>query len=388
MKDRSIALLADAYISPMFLNTLIRDGIPAFAQGERLEDEFKKYCPGLKILDKANASEIIAKHDSRILTNAESLLPCTIKHGDPSKAEGTKIFNDKLRFRQLLSKSFPDYFFAEALADKLKETDLPPGKDYVIKPSLGLSGIGLRRIKDGADLKKKADELLSEVGRSADSLGPDLLSRDRFLIEEYIRGEEIACDAFFNSLGEPVILGIYAHPLLNEDDFRDILYYTSAALVDRMLPRVGDFLRRLSSQMEIRNYPLHAEFRLKGNRLMPIEINPMRFGSFSLPELTFFAFGLNPYKYYYLDQKPDWNRALSQAEDKIIFRVLSRLEAPYRENKKPDHEEFASAFENLIAYCKLDLTRYPAFSIAFGQAGNVQELQKYLDTDFREYLTA
>lgn len=387
MKDRSIALLADAYISPMFLNTLIREGIPAFAKGERLENEFKKYCPGLKILDKINALEIIAQPDSRILTNAESILTCTIRHGEPSRAEDIRIFKDKPRFRQLLSKAFPDYFFVEVEADKLKEIDLPPGKDYIIKPSSGLFGIGLRRVKNSADLKKKADELLSEVGRSTDSFGPDLLSADRFLIEEYIKGEEIACDAFFNSLGEPVILGIYAHPLLDEDDFRDILYYTSAALVDRMLPRIGDFLRRLSTQMMIKNYPLHAKFRLKGNRLMPIEINPMRFGSFSLPELTFFAFGLNPYKYYYLDQKPDWNRALSQAEDKIIFRVLSRLEIPPADGQEPDHDEFASAFEDLIAYCKLDLTRYPAFSVAFGKAGNVQELQKYLDTDFKEYLT-
>jgi len=387
VKDKSLAILADTYASPLFLNTLVREGIPTFAQGDRLRDEFKRYCPGLKLLDKADALNIISQPDSKLLLNSEIFLPCLINHIDPAKAEAIRTFKDKPKFRQLLGKSFPDYFFTVAKADELKDIDLPSGKDYVIKPSSGFSGTGVRRINDAKDLREKADDLLSELEQNAGSFSSDLLSSDRFLIEEHIKGEEIACDAYFNSKGEPVIVGIYNHPLLDEDDFSDILYYTSPDLIKKMHPRIEDFLRRLSSQMVIRNFPIHAEFRLQRNRLLPIEVNPMKFGSFSLPDLTFFAFSLNPYRYYYNEQKPDWKDILSNAEDKVFYRVLSRMKAPLAEGEKPDHDEFASAFPDLVGYCKLDPNRHPAFSIAFGRADKADELHRYLRIDFRDYIS-
>ncbi|MFB3764198.1 MAG: ATP-grasp domain-containing protein [Methanotrichaceae archaeon] len=392
MKDKSLAILADTYASPLFLNTLVREGIPAFAQSDRLSEEFKRYCPELKLLDKADALNIIAQPGCKLLSNSEIFLPCLINHSDPTKAGAIMTFKDKPKFRLLLSKSFPDYFFTVAKADELRNIDLPSGRDYVIKPSSGFSGTKVTRVNSAKDLHEKVDDLLSEVRQNAESLssdlpgpGPALLSPDRFLIEEHIKGEEIACDAYFNSIGEPVILGIYDHPLLDKDDFRDILYYTSSSLVKKMHPRIEDFLRKLSSQIAVKNFPVHAEFRLQRNRLMPIEINPMKFGSFSISDLTFFAFMLNPYKYYYNEQKPDWKEVLPRAEGKIFYRVLSRMEAPLAEGEKPDHDEFAAAFPDLIGYCKLDTKRYPAFSIAFGRAEKADELKRYLKIDFRDY---
>ena len=386
VKDKSLAVLEDTYASPLFLNTLIRECIPAFAKGERLIEEFKTHCQGLKLLDKIDALNIIAQPDSKLLLNSEIFLPCLIDHGDPAKADAIRIFKDKIKFRQLLSRFFPDYFFTQAEPDELGVINLPLGKNFVIKPSSGFSGIGVKGVKGTKDLHEKVDDLLSEMEQNAESFSSELLNSNRFLIEEHIKGEEIACDAYFNSIGEPVILGIYDHPQL-EDDFRDILYYTSSDLVKKMHPRIEDFLRRLSSQMAVKNFPLHAEFRLQRNRLLPIEINPMKFGSFSLPDLTFFAFNLNPYRYYYNDLKPEWKDLLSKAEDKILFRVLSRLDAKAAEGQKPDHDEFASAFPDLVGYCKLDLKRYPAFSIAFGQAYKADELKRYLRMNFNDYIS-
>jgi len=75
------------------------------------------------------------------------------------------------------------------------------------------------------------------------------------------------------------------------------------------------------------------------------------------------------------------------AEDDIFFRVLSRLSAAVPVGKKPDHEEFADTFQNLVGYCKLDPDRYPAFSIAFGRTDNLEDVRKYLNMDFRDFLT-
>jgi hypothetical protein len=403
VKAKSLALLTDDYVSPMLLNTLMREEIPVIVRGRRLKEELERFCPGLKLLSKEEALDIISKEDSRLLANAEDLLSCVADRTlDPSRAEGLRQLKDKRRFRELERVAYPDYFFLEAKSNRLKEIELPPGRSYIIKPSSGLKGIGVRMVKERKDLHMVADALVREVEESAEALGKDplssgrllgsdrILSSDRFLIEEFLKGEEFACDAYLSSKGEPVVLGIYAHPLRDEEDFRDIVYYTSSNVMRKILPRVSDFLRKLSAQTGLKGIPLNAEFRLQRNRLMPIEINPLRFGSFSIPDLAFFAFRVNPYKYHYNEQKPEWERILSQEGEEIFFRVLTRLPEGGKRvaGKSADHEEFAATFSrDPIGYCKLDMRRYPAFSIAFGRTNNIDEVLRYLDIDFEDYLS-
>jgi hypothetical protein len=391
VKAKFLALLTDDYVSPVLLNTLMREEVPVIVRGRRLKEELERFCPSLKLLGKEDALEIISREDSRLLANAEDLLSCVADRTlDPSRAEGLRQLGDKRGFRELERDAYPDFFFVEAESSRLKEIELPPGRGYIIKPSSGLKGIGVRRVKERRDLHMMADALVREAEESAEAIGRDLISPDKFLIEEFIKGEEFACDAYLSSKGEPVVLGIYAHPLRDEEDFRDIVYYTSSGVMKKMLPRVSDFLRKLSAQTGLKGIPLNAEFRLQRNRLMPIEVNPLRFGSFSIPDLTFFAFRVNPYKYYYNEQKPEWKKILSQGGEEIFFRVLTRLPEGGRRGagKSADHEEFAATFSrDPIGYCKLDMKRYPAFSIAFGRTNNIDEVLKYLDIDFEDYLS-
>ncbi len=387
-------MLTNDYVSPMLLNTLTREEVPALIRDKRLKEELERFCPSIKLLNKRVALDIISKENSRLLSNADDPLSCVIAHtADHSKAEGLEILKDKRKFRELERSAYPDYFFIEVESGRLKEVELPQGRSYIIKPSSGLKGIGVRKVKNGKDLHKIADALVMEVKEIADAFGRDTLSSDRFLIEEFIKGEEFACDAYISSIGEPVVLGIYAHPLRDEEDFGDIVYYTSSGIMRKMLPRVTDFLRKLSVQIGLKGIPLHAEFRLQKNRLMPIEINPLRMGRFGIPDMAFFAFRMNPYRYYYNELKPEWERILSQVGEEIFFRVLARLpESKYgsREgaaNLSADHEGFADTFQDLVGYCKLDTKRYPAFSIAFSKTGNVGEVLKYLDMDFADYLS-
>jgi hypothetical protein len=204
---------------------------------------------------------------------------------------------------------------------------------------------------------------------------------------ESVRGDEFSCDVYFNAKGKPIVLGIYAHPFLDGKDSRDIVYYTSREIVRKNLPRMEASLEGLSSESDLKNLPFHAKFRLHNGDLLPIEVDPGRFGSFSLSDLLFFAFGMNPYKQYFRSLKPDWDSALPLAEGDIFFRVLSRLPVAVPAGKKPDHEAFADTFRNLVGYCKLDTDRYPAFSIAFGRTDNLGDVKKYLEMDFKNYLT-
>lgn len=324
MKKNSIALLTDAYTSPLLINTLTREGVPVYTKSERLKRELGRYCPDLILLDETEAANIITKPKSHLFTNSDEGLSAIREFlTKQSGIDPHKSFEDKSDFVRLLSQALPD---------------------------LGLSSA------------------------EAESVGGD-------------EGDELACDAYFKAKGKPVVLGIYAHPLLDGKDSGDIVYYTSQEIVRKNLPGIEGSLKRLSTQLNLENLPLHAKFRLHNGDLIPIEVDLGRFGSFSLSDLLFFAFGINPYKQYLRGMKPDWGSALPSAEGDIFFRVLSRLPAPVPAGKRPDHEEFADTFQNLVGYCKLDTDRYPAFSIAFGRTDDIGEVKKYLEMDFKNYLT-
>lgn len=390
-RSRSLALLSDAYTSPMLLNTLVREGIPVAAIGP-LREELARFCPGLRMASRAEALDIIAQPDSLILANSEGLLPCLLSESaDSSRREALRLLKDKSALRKLDCAGEQESATGSRVVEacQLKELKLPSDRSFVVRPSAGLQGIGIRRVGGASGLAAVADEILEEVRRGSERFGPDLLSSDRFLIEEYLRGEEFACDAYLSSSGEPVILGAYGHPHLNDDDLGDVLYYTSSDLVKKMQSRMSDFLRGLSERAGIRGLPLHAEFRRQGRDLIPIEVNPLRFGDFGLPDLTFFAFGVNSYRQFYQQQAPQWDRILPQAGKEIFFRVLSRLpgELGSMAGKKIEHEEFADTFEHLAGYCRLDPLRYPAFSIAFAREETMKAVTKYLSVDFRDFLS-
>lgn len=321
MKKNSIALLTDAYTSPLLINTITKEGVPVYTKSKSLKMELGRYCPDLILLDDTEAANIITKPESLLFTNSDEGLTAIIEFlTNTSEIEVHNLFLDKSDFGKLLSKALPDFGLPSA------ET-------------------------------------------------------------ESVRRNELACDAYFNAEGKPVLLGIYAHPFLDGKDSWDIVYYTSQEIVRMNLPRMEDALKEISSELDLKNLPLHAEFRQHKDILVPIEVDPGRFGSFSVSDLLFFAFGMNPYKQYFRGLKPDWDSTLSLAESDIFFRVLSRLSAAVPAGKKPDHEEFADTFRNLVGYCKLDPDRYPAFSIAFGRTDNLSDVKKYLGMDFKNYLT-
>ena len=321
MKKNSIALLTDAYTSPLLINTLIRDGVPVYTKSERLKTELGRYCPDLILLDETEAANIITRPESLLFTNSDEGLSAIREFlTKPSEIEVHKTLEDKSDFGRFLYKALPD---------------------------------------------------LEHPGAETES----------------VRGDELSCDAYFNAKGKPVVLGIYAHPVLDGKDSREIVYYTSRKIVRKNLQRMEDSLEGLSSESDLKNLPLHAKFRQHKDNLVPIEVDPGRFGSFSISDLLFFAFGMNPYKQYFRGLKPDWDSTLSSAEDDTFFRVLSRLPVAVPAGKKPDHEAFADTFRNLVGYCKLDPDRYPAFSIAFGRTDNLGDVKKYLEMDFKNYLT-
>lgn len=342
MKESSLAFLADAYTSPLLLNTLLREDIPAWARTPRLKEDLEKNCQGLHILDDDKASQIVSDPRSKIILNSADVLTVLVER---SKAE------------------------VEGVEGRIKAVKLLEDKECLRKA-------------------------LNRVGKGS-SKGP--------LFGEIGNGQSVVCDAYFNSKGELIILGIYASPA-SEGVSRDskaivkaqeqakqqhpprTLYYTSSEVIKKRLPRVESMLRNISPAKEIKNIPFHAEFVLQKNRLLFSKATPMGFGAFSLSDLLFFAFNINPYGYYFRDMKPNWKEILERSDDRINFWVLSDLRQKVPAGAEADHDDYIESFDNLMGYCKLDLRRYTAFSVAFGRADRIEEVTRYASLDFSSYV--
>jgi len=346
VKESSLALLADAYTSPLLLNTLLREKIPAWARTPRLKEDLEKNCQGLRILDDDKASQIISNPHSKIFLNSADMLTVLM---ECSKAE------------------------VEEIEGRIK---------------------AIKLLEDRESLRKA----LNRVGK-----GPSKGSAKGSSFGEIGKGQRIVCDAYFNSMGEPIILGIYAscaskerpqaskaiakaQEQMQQPQSHGTLYYTSPGVIRRRLPRIVDMLKKVSPAKEIKDIPFHVEFVLQRNKLLFSEAIPMSFGAFSISDLPFFAFNINPYRYYFRDTSPEWKETLERSEDKINFWVLSDLGQKAPAEAEADHDEYIETFEDLMGYCKLDLDRYTAFSVAFGRADSRAEVMKYANFDFASYV--
>ena len=107
---------------------------------------------------------------------------------------------------------------------------------------------------------------------------------------------------------------------LQQDDVSDRLYITSADIIRKYQPVFTEFLEKLGKLANLKNFPLHAEVRIdSGGRLLPIEINPMRFGGMcTTADLASRAYGYNLYEYCFGQKEPAWEELLKGREEPYI----------------------------------------------------------------------
>lgn len=86
---------------------------------------------------------------------------------------------------------------------------------------------------------------------------------------------------------------------------------------------------------------MHAELKLNDGELFPIEFNPMRFGGLGLGDLSFYAFGINPFKFFFEQQRPDWDILLATEND-LSYALLVGYNNISMDKvaQQPDHEKF------------------------------------------------
>ena len=101
-----------------------------------------------------------------------------------------------------------------------------------------------------------------------------VVNTSKFIIEEYIQGEEYAVDAYYDKNGNPVILNIFHHPFFNSKDVSDRIYVMSTDIMIKYMAKFAMLLKEIGDKNNIKNFPLHIELRVtEDERIIPIEVN-------------------------------------------------------------------------------------------------------------------
>lgn len=380
------------YVSDFFKKTVRENNIPV------VDTDISKHLGllnGTTLISEKEAIETAKKdRNLRLYTTSENAIGWIAKHFSfsnlPPKIE---LFKDKLRFRQMTQPLYPDFFFKGVQVEDLATLDLSQiPLPFIIKPSVGFFSMGVYKVSSPEEWAHTVDSIHKEIVQIKNLYPEEVLDTSSFIIEQTITGEEYAIDAYYNASGEPVILSIFRHTFSSDSDVSDRVYTTSKEIVENNLEEFTTFAEKIGTLADVKSFPVHIELRRENDgTLLPIEVNPMRFGGWcSTADMTFHAYGFNPYLCYYSDEKPDWKKAL-QGKDGKLFSLIVLDNST---GKKSDeiasfnYEKLLSHFEKPLELRKIDYKQYPVFAFLFVETREeaLEELTYILNSDLNEFI--
>jgi carbamoylphosphate synthase large subunit len=331
---------------------------------------------------------------SPLYTTSENALGWIINNlGFSDLIEKISLFKNKTAFRELTRTLVPDFFFREIHLSELSKTP-HPGIDLplIIKPATGFMSEGVYKVYESAEWDPTVQEILAANQATKEIYPKEVVDSSTMIIEECVPGDEFALDVYFDSAGDVVILTILEHVFASSADVGDRVYTTSKEIIENNLEEFTRFVNLIGELAGVRVFPAHIELRRSPTgQLIPIEINPLRFGGWcTTADLTYHAYGFNPYLYYYRQQKPDWSELLKDKAGKeysvIILDNSTGIDSD--QIKSFDYEKLLGDFTDALELRKFDFSEYPVFGFLFAEtrADNPEELQRILVSDLSEYI--
>lgn len=377
------------YISDFLKQTIKEYNIPVVDMGNGLYS-------GKNLITKDTAIKLAKQSKNpTVYTTSENAIGWISKNLDfTDLPKQINIFKDKVKFRDTIKSIYPDFYYKSVKLSKLKELNFDMLKSpFIIKPSVGFFSMGVYRVDDIDGWNKTLNSIEKEMIEVKDLYPTEVMGTEEFIIEEIIEGDEFAFDAYFDDYGNPVILGILKHLFSSGDDVSDRVYITSKNIINNNLEDFTNFLVKIGKLTGVKNFPVHVEVR-KDNRgkITPIEINPMRFGGWcTTADLSYLAYGINPYVCYYSKIIPDWNKALEGKDSKLFaIVVLDNSTGEAANNISSfNYEKLLSNFKKPLELRKIDYNEYPVFGFIFTETNenNLEELTNILHSNLREFIS-
>ena len=381
------------YVSDFFKMTVRDNAIPVV--GTDIAKELGLYS-GTKVISEDRAIEMARQLDNlTVYTTSENSIGWISKHlAFINLPEKIALFKDKLKFRELTRSIFPYFYFKKVRVEDFKkvqfnEMPLP----FIIKPTVGFFSMGVYKVSSFEEWTNTIDSIIAEIDQIKDLYPAEVLDTSSFIIEQCINGEEFAVDAYYNSIGEPVILSILKHTFSSDTDVSDRVYISSKKIIENNLKEFTEFAGKIGNLAGVKNFPVHIELRRDNDgSLLPIEVNPMRFGGWcTTADISFLAYGFNPYLYYYSQKKPNWSEVLKGKEGKLFSIIVldNSTGIDVDEITSFNYEKLLSKFEKPIELRKIDFQKYPVFGFLFTETreDNFIELKNILDSDLNEFIS-
>lgn len=380
------------YISDFFKKTLRDHQIPVVgtqvAQGLGL-------LPGTRILEEKEAADLAEKSiNPRIYCSSENSLGWISLHlQKTSLPQKIRQFKDKLRFRELTRELFPNFDFqgiSSAELDDIRAEELP--MPCIIKPAVGFFSMGVHRVNAPQEWPGTVKTIRAEIEKVRDIYPREVMDAERFVIEQCITGDEFAVDAYYDAAGKPVVLSIFNHIFSSDSDVSDRVYTTSKDIIQDNIREFTEFAAKIGKVAGIKNFPMHIELRRQQDgQILPIEVNPLRFGGWcTTSDMTFQAWGFNPYLCFYEQGRPDWEAILQGKEGRLYSIIVldNSTGINGQDIARFDYDRLLAGFEKPLELRRMNWKHYPVFGFLFTETreNNYQELEYILKSDFKEFM--
>lgn len=383
-------ILEKPYVSEFLIDSIVQNDWQVLEndviQSVEIEDGAIK-----KISSLMAKNYYLAQEFPLIYSNAEEGIGWVLQNLPTSNlSDYINTFRDKVAFRKILQELYPDFYYQEYTLGELKTQNNENLKfPVVIKPAVGFLNFGVHQVRSATELKDAVSTIEKEMKQAALLYSDKVINSSKFIAEELVEGEEFGIDCYFDRDGEPVILNIFQHPYLNAKDNSARIYLMSAGIMIKYMARFGLLLREIGKLKNIKNFPMHIELRVTSDeKIIPIEINPMRFAAWCVTDIAKYAWGVNVYECFFEQKRPDWNNILSKAGKEVFY--YSMAEIPKIINRKKikgfQYERFLSYFSNVLEVRRIDPSQNPIAAVVFGSTMKKDEVLKILALNMKDFV--
>lgn len=378
-------LLNQPYVSPLLKDTIKKNKYAVLKNDFTLDFDDYDF-----LFSDEDAVKQIKCHNEKIYSNSEDSIEWIIKNLSFSDIpEKIELFKNKVKFRNLLKQLYPDFYYKEVLLSDLKNLDKTSLKyPFVLKPAVGFLSFGVYPVRNEIEFENVIKNIDKDIEKLKGFFPIEVVDTSKFIIEEMINGDEFAIDVYYNNKGEAVILNIFKHPFLNEKDVSDRLYYTSKEIIQTYIPKFQPLLDKIGVAANLKNFPIHIEIRVENEKIIPIEVNPMRFAGWCDTDLAYFAYGINIYEYYMENKKPDWDEILKNKGDELYYFTAAEMPSSIDKNKVKNfnYDDYLSYIKNPLEIRKFDFKTKPLFAFVFGKTSDFKEINDILALDMKKFI--
>ncbi len=300
-----------------------------------------------------------------------------------------KILKDKAEFRRICQQIYPDFYYKEVEMKALRslnpdELPLP----LVLKPAVGFLSVGVYIVRTKEEWFNALDDIDKNFAKQCAVFPETVVRSEKFVLEQFIEGEEYAVDAYFDAEGKPNIINIFHHIFKNETDVSDRLYCMSKQIFEANYPAFNQFCIDLNGVLGLRNFPMHVEFRVDKNtgKAIPIEVNPLRFAGMCLNDLTRHTCGLLPVRAFFEGTHPDYQTQWNGIEEDVFSFVV--LDKPYETTKALDFGAIKKHFHGVLETRDIKNPAMSIWGFLFTKTPKEHrnELQEILHSSLEEFM--